>query len=167
VSVESRLPGINAVRENHGFGLQRRYEKLNDDNEPEQFDHLRVGDRVLVTLRLAVPEPAQYVAVDDPLPGVFEALNSEFKTQQVAGKAQRAVWQGQGDFWWSSFHEIRADRVLFFSDHVAAGNYVIRYVARVRAAGSVTAPVAKVEEMYYPDRFGLSEPQPIICEAIE
>ena len=167
VSVESRLPGINAVRENHGFGLQRRYEKLNDDNEPEQFDHLRVGDRVLVTLRLAVPEPAQYVAVDDPLPGVFEALNSEFKTQQVAGKAQRAVWQGPGDFWWSSFHEIRADRVLFFSDHVAAGNYVIRYVARVRAAGSVTAPVAKVEEMYHPDRFGLSEPQPIICEAVE
>ena len=99
---------------------------------------------------------------------MFEALNSGFKTQQVAGKVQRAVEaQGQGDYWWSSFREIRSDRVLFFGDQVAAGNYVIRYVARVRAAGSMTAPVARVEEMYHPDRFGLSEPQPIICEAVE
>jgi hypothetical protein len=169
VTVESRLPNASPLRQDHGFSLRREYERLNDDNEPEHFDRLRVGDRVLVTLRLAVPEPAQYVAVDDPLPGVLEALNAEFKTQQVSSKAHQAVrpTRAEGDYWWSDFQEIRADRVLFFANRVSAGNYVLRYVARARAAGAVTAPVAKVEEMYNPERFGLTEPLALTSEASE
>jgi alpha-2-macroglobulin len=165
VAIESRLANPITARQDHGMGLQRRYERLNDDNKPESFDHLRVGDRVLVTLNVTVPESAQYVAVDDPLPGVFEALNSEFKTQQVAGKVQRSVTHELG--YWNSYREIRADRVLFFGDNVPAGKYVIQYVARVRAAGRVTAPSARVEEMYDPDRFGLTEAQALVSEALE
>jgi alpha-2-macroglobulin len=37
------------------------------------------------------------------------------------------------------------------------GRHQIRYLARVRATGSATAPPAKIEEMYHPERFGLSD----------
>jgi uncharacterized protein YfaS (alpha-2-macroglobulin family) len=169
LTIESRLPVTNAVRQDHGLGLSRGYEKLGDDNEPKPADRLQVGDRVLVTLRLAVPEAAQYVVIDDPLPGVLEAANTEFKTQQVSAGNAPPAWmaRNQGDPWWSDFQEIRADRVLFFRDHVLPGNYVIRYVARVRAAGSAAAPVAKAEEMYNPGRFGLTEAQSITSEPSE
>jgi uncharacterized protein YfaS (alpha-2-macroglobulin family) len=160
VAVESRSQATNQLRLEHGLSLQRRYYRLNDNNEPEPFDSLRVGDRVLVTLRLAAPQPARYVAVDDPLPGVLEAIHPEFKTQQIAGSRPPAwMTRDDGDYWQSDFREIRADRVLFFSDYVGPGSYVIRYVARVRAAGAVIAPPAKAEEMYHPDRFGLTETQ--------
>ena len=169
LTLESRLPKLSFTRQDHGFSLQRRYDRLNDENEPEPSKTFCVGDRLLVTLRLSVPEPAEYVAIDDALPGVLEPLNSEFKTQQLSGRAVPATWQTeQGEsYWWSNFHEVRADRVLFFGDHVSAGNYVLRYVARVRAAGAVTAPVAKVEEMYNPERFGLTEPLTITTRAVE
>ena len=67
----------------------------------------------------------------------------------------------------SDFREIRADRVLFFANDLPPGSYVIRYVARVRAAGTVTAPPAKAEEMYHPERFGLTETQVLVTQASE
>jgi uncharacterized protein YfaS (alpha-2-macroglobulin family) len=54
---------------------------------------------------------------------------------------------------------------LYFADWIAPGNYTIRYVARVRAAGTVTAPTAKVEEMYHPERYGLSGTQAVSSES--
>ena len=163
VRVEARLPGALVARQNHGLGIERKYARLGDDNLPLPFEKARVGDRVLVTLRLSVPEAAEYVAVEDPLPGVLEALNPEFKTQQTAALSRQLPWTDadDADEWWSDFREIRADRVLFFCDRVPAGHYLIRYVARVRAAGTVIAPAAKVEEMYRPERFGLSDTQTV------
>jgi uncharacterized protein YfaS (alpha-2-macroglobulin family) len=37
------------------------------------------------------------------------------------------------------------------------GAYTFRYLARVRAAGTVIAGPTKAEEMYRPERFGLGE----------
>src|SRR5205823_12180800 len=78
VTIEARSPVAQQPRQDQGFGLQRTYQRLDDENHawplsasiaPRSTLHaplpLRVGDRVLVTLRLAVHEPARYVAVDD------------------------------------------------------------------------------------------------------
>jgi len=59
--------------------------------------------------------------------------------------------------WISDYYELRRDRALFFRNHLSPGSYTVTYLARVRAAGTVIAPPAKVEEMYHPERFGLSE----------
>jgi hypothetical protein len=91
------------------------------------------------------------VVVDDPLPAIFEAINPAFKSQEtMAG-------QRLGIDWMSDHQELRDDRALFFADDLAPGDYTIRYLARVRAAGTATAPAAKIEEMYHPERFGLTE----------
>jgi uncharacterized protein YfaS (alpha-2-macroglobulin family) len=122
-----------------------------------------VGDRVLVTLRLGVREPAEYVVIDDALPSILEAVTPEFRTQ-----AARSPNLADDESWWpSDFQELRQDRCLSFADEVEPGTYVLRYVARVRAAGTVTAPPAKVEEMYHPERCGFTETQTIVSEPLK
>jgi len=164
VLVEARPLVAQQPRQDQGFGLQRHYERLDDNNHPRDAGGLRVGDRVLVTLDLAVHEASRYVAVDDALPSILEAVNPEFKTQEVG---QRGIPADNDAEWLSSFREIRKDRCLYFADWIGPGNYTIRYVARVRAAGTVTAPAAKIEEMYHPERYGLSGTQTISSEGMQ
>jgi alpha-2-macroglobulin len=164
VLIEARAPETQLPRQDRGFGVQRRYDRLDDDNKLRGMDGLRVGDRVLVTLNVAVREGARYLAVDDALPSILEAINPEFKTHEARSASTLA---DSSDQWMSNFREIRKDRCMYFADWVGPGNYTLRYVARVRAAGNVTAPPAKVEEMYHPERYGLSGTQTISSQALE
>src|SRR5262249_4764062 len=108
-----------------------------------------------------VREPANYVVIDDALPCNLEAVNPEFRTQ--GARSTSAV---DDESWWpSDFREIRKDRCLSFANGIGPGTYTLRYLARVRAAGSVAGPPAKVEEMYHPERCGLTESQPVTSEA--
>jgi uncharacterized protein YfaS (alpha-2-macroglobulin family) len=142
---EIRPPGPAQPREDGGFALQRRYERLDGENQPGG-GALTVGDRVLVTLELSARESARYVVIDDPLPAILDPV----PVGSAAGEAPDWQWD---------FHEFRKDRALFFADELPAGNYTLRYRARVRAAGEVRAPSGKVEEMYNPRRFGLTGTQ--------
>ncbi|MEP7249044.1 MAG: MG2 domain-containing protein [Spartobacteria bacterium] len=161
VKMEARPPVGLQPRQDRGFLLQRSYQKLRDDGSLGTTDALVVGDRVLVTLQLEVRQPAHFVAIDDALPAIFEAVNPEFKTQDTRGAT------GAGGNWFSDYRELRHDRALFFRNHLAPGSYTIHYLARVRAAGEVIAPPAKIEEMYHPDRFGLSEGLKVKSAALE
>ncbi len=143
-----RLP-----RESRGFALQREYALVDGDGEVHEFKNARVGDLVLVTLRLENAQTGRYVAIDDAVPSILEPINPRF-TSRTGRTANEAVNE-----WWDDFHELRHDRALFFRDSLPAGQHVIRYLARVRAAGTALAPNAKVEEMYHPERFGTSEMQ--------
>jgi uncharacterized protein YfaS (alpha-2-macroglobulin family) len=101
-----------------------------------------------VELSFKVEREARYLALNDPLPSVFEPVHPEFKSQAtVTGEALSPGWG-------ADFQELRDDRALFFRDWVTPGTYSVRYLARVRAAGTAIAPAAKIEEMYHPDRFG-------------
>jgi uncharacterized protein YfaS (alpha-2-macroglobulin family) len=138
---EIRPPGPVQPRQDEGFGLQRSYQRLDGYNQPCS-GALTVGDRVLVTLELSAREAARYIVVDDSLPAILEPIG--------VGEERNRMW---------SFHEFRKDRALFFANDLPAGNYTVRYCARVRAAGQVGAPSGKVEEMYHPQRFGLTGTQ--------
>ncbi|MEI9893343.1 MAG: alpha-2-macroglobulin family protein [Chthoniobacter sp.] len=151
VVVESRPGNIVQPQQDQGYAIQRSYAKVEDDGTLSDLKEPRVGDRVLVTLNVEVRRPANYVVVDDPLPAIFEALNPAFKSQET--RAGDKI----GRAWMSDYTELREDRALFFADHIFPGDYTIRYLARVRSVGTATAPSSKVEEMYHPERFGLTE----------
>jgi uncharacterized protein YfaS (alpha-2-macroglobulin family) len=104
-----------------------------------------------VVLRLENQAPGHFVAIDDPLPAILEAVNPEFQSQRVGGEDAGAT------DWHADYREVRAERVLYFCDHLPPGTHTFRYLARVRSAGQVMAPSTKVEEMYRPERFGLGE----------
>ncbi len=151
-----RPPVAAQPRQDRGYAVSRTYQEIAADGSLRDATDLEVGDRVLVTLRIATPRPGHFVAIDDPLPAILEAINPEFRTQQAGEGA--ALDQA----WTADYREIRADRVLYFCDHLSAGAFTFRYLARVRAAGKVTAPAVKVEEMYRPERFGLSATERLI-----
>jgi uncharacterized protein YfaS (alpha-2-macroglobulin family) len=150
VAVETRPQTLAQPRQDRGYSIQRRYARVEDDGSLTELAEPRVGDRVLVTLEIDVRQHATYVAVDDPLPANLEALNPAFKSQSTrAGEVLATSWV-------SDFRELRADRALFFANAIAPGRYTLRYLARVCAVGTATAPAAKIEEMYQPERFGTS-----------
>lgn len=149
--------------ENNGFAIHRNYRKVEIDGSIVPAEDLRVGDLILVTLEMNIPNDREtYLAIDDPLPAIFEAINPTFKTQET----QKVNAGGRARTLHTSFREIRKDRVLFFADSVSgAGDYSLQYLARVVAPGQVTAPPAKIEAMYEPRRFGLSGTERISASA--
>jgi uncharacterized protein YfaS (alpha-2-macroglobulin family) len=135
-------------RQDRGYSVSRSYNKIGLDGNPGPASDLKVGDRVLVTLRVESALPGNFVAINDPLPSILEAVNPEFQSHKSG--VEDAVLDGHSDY-----RETRADRIVYFSDRFPSGAFVFRYLARVRMAGTATAPATKVEEMYRPERFGL------------
>ncbi|MBL9115141.1 MAG: hypothetical protein JNJ83_09035 [Verrucomicrobiaceae bacterium] len=140
---------------NNGYGLTRSYHKLNPDGTLGTIEDLKVGDQVLVRLDIQTPGEDRYLAINDPLPGVLEAINPEFKTQN--GDVNPV---GDGEEWFCDHRELRTDRALFFTDFSPGkGNFTLAYQARVIAEGEMIAPSAHIEAMYQPSRNGLSATQ--------
>ena len=146
------VPGLMAsmAAVDRGFAVRRRYERLDEENRPGPADALQVGDRVLVTLEIDAAEDASWVAVDEPVPAVLEPSLDRWR-----GEEDR--WDG-GDAWVAGFAEVRGGRRRVFIDSLPEGRHRVRYVARVRAAGTAVAGPARVEAMYEPGRNGLSAP---------
>ena len=140
--------------EQNGFTIHRQYQKVETDGSISAADELRVGDLILITLDLNIPnERESFLAIDDPLPAIFEAVNPNFKSQAT----QQVNRERKARTLYTNHRELRKDRVLFFADSTfRAGDYSIQYLARVVAPGEATAPPAKIEAMYEPQRFGLS-----------
>ncbi len=130
----------------------------------------RGSDLVLADLVVVTPSPREFVVLDDPLPAGFEAVDARLATTgrgvDVDAAAARSSGGGDDDedpddvaagkgFQASRFiREIRDDRVLFFVDHLPAGMFHYRYLARATTLGAFVLPPAKVEEMYTPEVFG-------------
>lgn len=154
----SAYPPIREIKsENKGYAIERTYLKLLDDGSTQPADNLRVGDMVVVTLNIEIGGDDRYIAIDDPLPSVLEAINPEFDTQSEREGDQ--LPDGL-EAWFCDHREIRADRALFFTDYAPdKGKFQLRYLARVSGEGDVIAPPARIEAMYEPDKYGLSSSQ--------
>lgn len=150
VNVEAWPQKASQVRQDRGYAIARRYAQIRDDGTLAPLGDPKVGDRVLVTLQIEARRSALYVAVDDALPANLEAVNPVFKSRETGAESLAANWV-------SDHSELRDDRAVFFCDSLESGRYTIRYLARVKAAGSAIAPPAKIEEMYHPDRFGSTD----------
>ena len=163
VQVATRPELAPMEAEQNGFTIRRTYEKVEADGNISPAEDLRVGDLILITLDLNLPnERESYLAIDDPLPSIFEAVNPNFKSQAT----QKVNKDREARTLYTNHRELRKDRALFFADSVfRAGDYSIQYLARVVAPGEVTAPPAKIEAMYEPQRFGLSGTERIAAAA--
>ncbi|MES2705319.1 MAG: alpha-2-macroglobulin family protein [Verrucomicrobiota bacterium] len=152
-------PGIQPAR-SAGFAIERSWQKVAPDGTLSEPGPLRTGDLVQVTLKLDIPASADYLAIDDPLPATFEAVNPHFTSMASPVSAN-----GAPPSWFSDYTEMRRDRVLFFRDSFEGkGSFRVNYLARVVAEGTVTVPAAKIEMMYDPSRFGLSPSQKLTTE---
>ena len=136
-------------RQDRGYSVSRVYQKIDDDGKLAPAENLKVGDRIVVTLNIKSNRAGRLVAIDDPVPAIFEPINPAFRPD-----TGEELSPGQD---YADFREIRDNHVEFFRDQFPAGDYRFTYLSRVRFAGEATAPGTKALEMYRPDRFGLSE----------
>ena len=162
-----------------GFFVQKGLRSVTPEGLPQALASIadsasarfRGGDLVLADLVIVTPSPRDFVVVDDPLPAGFEAVDSHLSTTSSAldvgqsngygscsdcdseeTRDERAA--GHSYFEGYSQRELRDDRVLFFVDHMAAGMYHYRYLARATTLGKFVLPSTRVEEMYTPETFG-------------
>ena len=129
---------------------------------------VRAGDLVLVDLVLVTPTPREQVVLDDPLAAGLEPVDASLATTAQSldvadsggeGDADdaaqtdddaRASGRGWAEAW---FHrEMHDDRVLTFVEHMPAGMYHYRYLARATTPGKFVVPPTKAECMYDPGR---------------
>lgn len=138
---------------NSGLSVDRLYYRINPDGSAEPLTEPKLGDLIRVSLRVTLPkDDTKYLVIEDPLPSVFETVNTDFKSQSSG----LGISTSEND-WNISHSELRSDRAVFFLDQVwRKGTYTITYLARCTIAGSATAPPAKVESMYDPENFALS-----------
>jgi uncharacterized protein YfaS (alpha-2-macroglobulin family) len=130
----------------------------------------RAADLVLTELVVVAPGSREYVAIDDPLPAGFEAIDHSLAINVLPPPAVRrkgrcddcedseadedAIAHGQA-FRNAHFRqEIRDDRVLYFIDHMPAGMYRYRYLSRATSAGRFVTPPTVAHAMYEPEIFG-------------
>jgi alpha-2-macroglobulin len=152
VASKPAIAPVQPVASN-GLSIDRIYQKITPDGSSEILAEPKVGDLIRVSLRVTLPsDDTRYLVIDDPLPSIFETVNSDFSSQSAAA----GLHTSESD-WNVSHTELRTDRATFFLDHVwRRGTYTVSYLARCTIAGKATAPSAKVEPMYSPEKFALS-----------
>lgn len=170
-------PPINPVLA--GFEVHREYSVWRDKKWQllRAPNKVKQGDLVRVDLFVSNEGARYFVVVDDPVPGGLEPVNRDLATSSMlmAEKAESKAAEGsrltQKDWLpfqatqWSFYHrELRHDRVNFFADYLASGNYHLSYVAQVITPGEFTVPGAHAEQMYQPEVYGRSEPAKMVVE---
>lgn len=148
----THFPGVTEK----GLQVTRLYEKKSADGIWRPATEFAVGDVIRITLTCAkMDDEVEYLVLEDYLPASMEAINPDIPSQ--AAGLEPLDWSLAFDH-----REYLADRVRGFCTRWATRGVVnLRYYARVKRAGTATAPPASAQLMYEPQCYGLSENQVI------
>jgi len=152
---DTNLPPLDA-----GFIVRRSYKAVDSPSDVVQLPDgrwkVKIGARVLVQLEALNTTARHAVALVDPLPAGFEAVNTRLAT------AERAVVDLDSDRW--DYESMRDNRSEVFSMHLGEGTHRFSYTARATTPGTFIAAPAKAEEMYSPETFGRSSGTTVVIE---
>ncbi len=159
----------------HGFTIARRYEFVDKAEDVKQDDagvwHVRAGSRVRVRLQMVAPARRYHVALVDPLPAGFEALNSSLGGTEAIPVDPNAPKDraGRHSWWrwswrWYEHENMRDERVEAFASLLWDGVHEYVYVARATTLGHFVVPPTKAEEMYAPETFGRGKGDRVFVE---
>ncbi|MBE3034280.1 MAG: hypothetical protein IMZ74_13945, partial [Actinobacteria bacterium] len=144
-----------------GFNIERTYSPFVEAGTRPAATSFKAGDLVRVTLTFRLTKERRFVAVTDPLPAGFEAVESWFATT-ARSLADEQVQQGEPDddwlSWWrrGGFDHVERhdDRIQLFAARLAEGRHQFTYIVRATTAGTFRTAPARAEEMYEPEVFG-------------
>lgn len=145
---QTEYPGVTE----HGLQMTRQYEKQGEDGIWRPATDFAVGEVVRVTLTCAkaAAQDLYHLVLEDNLPACMEVINPA-----VPGQAA-----GLEPLSWSECFdqaEYLASCVRGFCTRWPGQDVVnLRYYARVKRAGSATAPPAQARLLYEPQTYGLS-----------
>ncbi|MGC8788000.1 MAG: hypothetical protein ACP5Q1_11305, partial [Anaerolineae bacterium] len=154
-----------------GFTVLRAYEAVDNPQDVWRDEngvwHVRAGARVRVRLTMVAPARRYHVALTDPLPVGFEALNPALAVtgsipQDPADQQRERYW-----WWhwtWYEHQNLRDQRAEAFASLLWEGVHTYTYVARATTPGKFVVPPPKAEEMYSPEVFGRGATDWVIVE---
>lgn len=149
----------------YGFSVSRTYEAIDNPTDvrrdPDGTWVVKAGAKVRVKLSMVATTRRYHVALTDPMPAGFEALNPELRgtetpppTPMNGGAFNR--WRYWSWWSWYEHQNLRDERAEAFCSYLWEGAYEYSYICRATTPGSFIAPPAKAEEMYAPETFGRS-----------
>jgi uncharacterized protein YfaS (alpha-2-macroglobulin family) len=97
--------------------------------------------------RIVTDHPVDRVAIVDPLPAGFQAVDATFQTSSQ-------YYQARADNWQIDYQQIYFDRVEAFAQHLEAGVYAVHYIVRSVTPGTYAWPAATASLMFAPEEFG-------------
>src|SRR5438093_383876 len=160
--------GVDAL--NRGFAVSRSYTLLDAPSTP--VTGARLGDTVRVTVTVIAPADRNYVVIDDPLPAGLEPVDVRLRTTDPAlraklnGERVAASQRQAGGYaapWLRWYYspwqqvDVRDDRAVLMTDHLARGVYEYVYYARATTTGDFFVAPTHAEETYFPAVFGRTD----------
>jgi alpha-2-macroglobulin len=164
VSVRAALARVDDGKaQSNGYTVERTYL----DASGGAMGKVKAGDIVTVQLVVNASDMHKWIALVDPLPAGFEAL--EAKLASGGADAMPSVTKDNSDPWgrWDvlwDHQDMHDDRVEWFADVMRSGRYTVTYRARATIAGTFFAAPAHVEAMYAPEVNGRSESTVVTVE---
>lgn len=162
-------PASVEARDN-GIRIERRFEPFVEAGASPAATSFAAGDLVRVVLTVTTPAERRFVAVTDPLPAGFEAVDGWFATT-ARDLARESSVEGGGDEsldWLErmqrggfDYVEKFDDRVQLFATRLGDGRHEFSYLVRATTAGSFLAAPAWAEQMYEPEVNGRTSPATI------
>jgi len=156
-----------------GFTVLRTYEAVDDPADVRQDEngvwHVRAGARVRIKLTMIAPSRRYHVALVDPLPAGFEAINPALAVSGSIPQAPEESAQPAMRYWWWNWtwyehQNLRDQRAESFASLLWEGVHDYSYVARATTPGTFVAPPPKAEEMYSPEVFGRGATEWVVVE---
>jgi uncharacterized protein YfaS (alpha-2-macroglobulin family) len=156
----------------HGFVVERKYEAVDDPKDVSRGQdgtwRIKAGARVRVRLVMVIENQRYHVALVDPMPAGFEAMNAALAITGDIPRDPRAKQEPKKRAWWyRTWYEhqnLRDERVEAFAAKVDQGVHEYEYVARATTPGSYIVPPTKAEEMYMPETFGRAASDRVVIE---
>jgi uncharacterized protein YfaS (alpha-2-macroglobulin family) len=162
-------PASVEARDN-GIRIERRFEPFAEAGTRPAATSFAAGDLVRVVLTVTTPAERRFVAVTDPLPAGFEAVDGWFATtaRDLAressvdgGAGESADWLERMQRGGFDYVEKFDDRVQLFATRLGDGRHEFSYLVRATTAGTFMAAPAWAEQMYEPEVNGRTAPATI------
>jgi uncharacterized protein YfaS (alpha-2-macroglobulin family) len=153
----------------HGFVVERKYEAVDDPKDVTRGQdgtwRIKAGARVRVRLSMVIENQRYHVALVDPLPAGFEAMNPALAvTGDIPDDPDAAKDDRRWSRTWYEHQNLRDERVEAFAAEVDQGVHAYDYVARATTPGTYIVPPTKAEEMYMPETFGRTASDRVVVE---
>lgn len=174
-----RTTSIGSSESNRGFSIYKSIYRY-DEKSPSSWEllsgdiiKLKKGDILKVLLNVSTPTDRFQVGINDPLAGGLEPVNTALATASTAAvalaKPVSSSVQDKYDYF-SYFYrsngfshmDLRLQSVQFYTDWLPAGTYQSEYMLQVIASGTFIMNPTRIEEMYYPEVYGITSGRKVI-----
>jgi len=164
---------------NHGINIQREYylagEGCPNDEDCEPISEIELNSEdpsqmITVVLTVNLSHDMYHLMIEDFIPAGTEVLNQDFLTSQTLTEESPPPYNARSPFadgwgwWYFNNPEIYDDHLLWTSDYVPAGTYVLTYEILPYQRGNYQVLPAHAWQYFYPEVQGTSSGDIFIIE---